>query len=153
MRYSTPATACLAILWPNVRACVVDTVAKLPWVDPGMFIWGGQAECESLTSLFVGMAFIMAIELLHMAADMWWYRHKKEKPRFSWVKLRWPLAAGFGEPVLKAYLLHRRSFQASIRTLVRVFLLTPRIAPVIGFLGPFFVGKSRGVQVLTYCFY
>lgn len=134
----------------QVPACVTDTIAKLRWIDSGMFIWGGQPSCDGVVSLFVGMAFTMLIELLHMGVDLWWYRFRGETPRFSWVKLWWSLVAAFGEPILKAYLLYRHSFGSSMWTLLRIFLLTPRIAPVIGVLSPLVAGsKSWGVQVLT----
>lgn len=133
----------------SVRSCVVSTIAKLRWLSPGMFIWGGQAACEGVDSLLIATAFTMLIELLLMLADFWWYRFKGEKPTFSWVKMWWSLVAAFGEPILKAYLLYRRSFDASMFTLLRIFLLTPRIAPVIGMISPFVIGKSWGVQVLT----
>ncbi|KAK3385748.1 hypothetical protein B0H63DRAFT_449761 [Podospora didyma] len=133
----------------EVRACVVDTVSKVQWIGTGMFVWGGQAECEGWVPFIIGIAFTMAMDLANMAIEIWLYRVRGEKPRFSWVKLWWALLSGFGHPILTAYILHRRSFHSSVFALVRVFILAPRISPVIGIVAPFFVGKSWGVQVLT----
>lgn len=129
---------------------MVDTISKLRWLSEGLFIWGGQSkQCSGVAPFFISTAFTIVADLLETAYQMWSYRKKGKEKHFSWATLWWQLVKGFGTPALQAYLFYRQSFSTSVFTLLQIFLLTPKIAPIIGFVSPFLIGKTWAVQLLT----
>ncbi|KAJ2896710.1 uncharacterized protein MKZ38_005280 [Zalerion maritima] len=139
----------------GVEECISESIAKLRWVLPDLFIWGGRKKCDSVASLHVSFVFKMIIEVLEVIAAIWWKRRKREKGEFesdkafSFSRLTFSFLQGFGVEILVAYLLYRDAITGFLPGLFAIMLFTPRPVPFSAGLAGAFLGKSWGTQMLV----
>jgi len=100
------------------------------------------------------MIFTFLFELARFAVDVWAWRAKCKREfdqperHFSWVALCEKIIYGFGMPILAAYVVYPRSFEASALALVSVFILKPRATPLIAIPAKRLLGTGYGAQLL-----
>jgi hypothetical protein len=100
------------------------------------------------------MLLTFLLEIARFGVDVWIYRRQckqeyEEPPKtFSWIALCEKLVYGFGVPVLVAYVVYPRSFEASALALVSIFLLKPRATALIAIPAKKMLGTGYGAQLL-----
>ena len=148
----------------EVEGCVTDSVAKLKWIVPDLYIWGGGGSCPSHAPLYVTFVFKMIIEVLEVIGEIWLAKRRQktnEQTRggattgsrlhdqpFSFSRLLFSLLQGIGWEALVAFLLYREAFVGFFPGLLAVFLFTPRAVPFTAALAGLAGAPVWGVQKL-----
>ena len=138
---------------PMVESCVISTIRKLQWLPNRLIIYGGQKSCSTRVQVMITTIMVMALEIIHLAAEIWWTRRKRKTDpnygrSFSWVGLFRSVIVGIGTPLICALITRRQFPENSLAAALGLYLLTPRAAPIIASVSGIFLSKGFGTQTL-----
>ncbi|KAK1751195.1 hypothetical protein QBC47DRAFT_417608 [Echria macrotheca] len=138
----------------DVEGCVAQSAPKATYLPPGIFIYEGSKECKPATFMMIYIAFSYIIELLELLALRWknqvlWLVPKPQEG-FSLYKLLLHLVKHTAEPFIMAAIVSGQAYDGAMITELVLFLMTPRVAPVIALICAFYPGwRGFGAQQLA----